>query len=234
MKTLLSLALVLFSKGLYAQEISMEHFPWKLRDVKESGLTKEKLFSEMDREFINLGQSICANRALMWLHDMKRKHDVDAGKIFLFYTAKKNRTSRLTWWYHVAPIINESGKEWVLDAGFGASIKAPVSIGKWLHTFVGTDRCYEITPADHDLIQMMREGRQFPMTTHRGNYDCYYAKAPAGYWFPTSLADGLTGRLIRDEIEQGEVYEACKEAITNPIGRFLQLGNKKCKKYLKD
>ena len=63
---------------------------------------------------------------------------------------------------------------------------------------------------------------------------------PGGYWTPSSVAMGLLGldengkpvQHIRDEINQEEVYAACVEAVTGPIGRVLGGGKKRCAKYL--
>lgn len=231
MKTILFSIIALLSLNLHAQEIKMDHFPWTLNDVSEKGLTKEELFKQMDRDTI-VSSSICANRALMWLYEFKEKHDIDGSKIFVFYTDKKTGFSLRTWWYHVAPIINEKGNEFVMDAGFPGSIKGPVTVDQWLKNFVGSNNCHEISPNDSDLIQMMYEGHQYPQETYRGKFDCYYVKAPAGLWFPGSVANALNGKASHNEIDKDEVYSACREASTSPIGGLLRLGKKKCKKFI--
>lgn len=233
MKKLLLMALAILSFEVSAQDVSMEHFNWTMNDVSTAGVTKEELFQKMDRDLI-VGQSICANRALMWLYEFKKNFNVDGSKIFVFYTEKKSGLSVRTWWYHVAPIINEKGTEWVMDAGFPGSIKSPVLVDQWINNFVGSNKCYEITPQDTDLIQKMHEGRQFPQETFRGKYDCYYVKATAGHWFPSSVANAMTKNETRVEIDNDEVYSACREAVTTPIGGLLRLGKKKCKKFLEN
>lgn len=232
MKNYLLIAFSMLSFNTFAQDMSMTHFSWTMNDIASLGENKEDLFKKMDRDFMKVGQSICANRALMWLYEFKRDHKIDGSKIFLFYTDRKGQFSHRQWWYHVAPIINEKGEEWVMDAGF-ASISQPLPVDGWLKHFVGSNNCYEITPQDKDLIALMDEGHQFPEVTFRGKYDCYYAKAPAGAWFPSSVAMGLSGRDPSiGEINQKDVYYSCLEAVTNPIGRLLNSGKKKCKKFI--
>ncbi len=232
MKFYALLVMTVLSFRANAQDLSMTHFSWTMNDISSLGETKEDLFKNMDRSFMKVGQSICANRALMWLYELKRDHNIDGSKVFLFYTDKKGQSSLRQWWYHVAPIINEKGEEWVMDAGF-SSVKSPMSVSNWLKHFVGSNNCYEITPADKDLIALMDQGRQFPETTFRGKYDCYYAKAPAGAWFPSSAAMGLSGRDPSiGEIDKKDVYYSCLEAVTGPLGRLLNSGKKKCKKFM--
>ena len=43
---------------------------------------------------------------------------------------------------------------------------------------------------------------------------------------------GKPVRHVRDEIEKDEVYAACVEAVTGPLGRALGGGKKRCAKYL--
>ncbi len=230
MKIIIALALAFASYGISAQEVQLEHFPWTLTDIKDRNLTKEELFKKMDRHTI-VTKSICANRALMWLYEFKEDHDIDGSKIFLFYTGSRTQFTLRRWWYHVAPIINEGGTEYVMDAGF-PSIKGPILVHEWVKKFVGNNNCYEIKAQDKDLAELMYRGAQFPKETYRGKYDCYYVKTPAGHWFPGSVADVILGENVSSEINERNVYSACLEAATNPVGRVLRLGKKKCREFM--
>lgn len=228
--------IVLFTTAILSLETSaapvkIKDYEWSVTDVAELGLTKEEIFTKMDRKFIKVGASICANRALMWLYDMKKEHNVDGAKIFLFYTEKTGGAGLKTWWYHVAPVVAENSELYVVDGGF-RSIKNVLKIKDWVGTFSVGARCKEIQSHETDLIELMNSGRQFPTTTHYGTYDCYYKVVPAGLWFPTSVAHSLMGGNVPNEIQEDEVYSACVEAITSPIGRLLGAGRKACRKYL--
>jgi hypothetical protein len=236
----LTSVLILISLSTKAQDISFNSFEGAMEDISLKGITKEEIFEKMDRSKVKLGNSICSNRAMMWLADFKLDHDIEGGKIFLFYTNKTGNTGRTTWWYHVSPMISEKGAEWVMDAGFSA-IKTPLKPKVWIHQFIGSSQCHEITANDTDLIDMMFRGHTFP-TNYRGkDVDCYFIKAPAGYWTPSSVAMNLLGvdgqgrpvNFERKEMNMSEVYTACKEAVTGPIGGMLGRGKKKCEKYLK-
>jgi hypothetical protein len=242
MKTLaLSLLSIFTVSTAFSQAISLDDYKGSLiTDIATKGISKEKLFSSMDRNFIKVGGSICSNRALMWLYDYKKKHDIDGAKIFLFYTKKTGEVGSKTWWYHVSPMVNENGKLWVMDAGFPSSIRKPLTQSEWLNKFIGSDKCKAIKGSETELIEKMFSGRVFPETTSYGTYDCYYKLTPAGYWTPASVAMSLLGvdesgtpvHYVRDEIKKSEVYTACTEAVTSGLGRIFGAGKKKCKEYI--
>jgi len=239
MKTLLSLLALSFSLASFAQAVPLPDFKYALTDIAAKGLKKETLFSRMNRDLIRTGDSICSNRAHVWAWDFQRHYELDTGKIFMFYTKKSGDLGRITWWYHVAPVIAENGKTWVMDAGF-SRVTSPLTPADWLKTFAKSTNCKELKASETDLIELIFDGQTFPETTSYGRYDCYYKLAPAGYWTPEMLAKGILGRddegrpiqFSRDEIDEDEVYSACVEAVTSPIGRVLGNGGKRCRKYL--
>lgn len=234
------MALIVFSSTAFAQEVVIPDFNWKMTDISTVGLTKEVLFTKINRDIMKLGSSICSNRALVWTHDFKRFQDIDAGKMFLFYTKKTGEIGSKTWWYHVAPIVNEKGEVFVLDAGFPGMVKTPLTPSEWTKKFTGSANCKEIKASETDLIERMFKGHVYPETTSYGTHDCYYKYAPAGYWTPASVAKALLGkdendrpvRHVRDEADRDELMTACIEASTNNFGRAFGNGKKKCEKYL--
>jgi hypothetical protein len=230
----------LCSASVFSQTINISDYQWSLTDVSSRKYSKETLFSQMDRDLIKVGGSICSNRALVWVYDFKRFYNIDAGKVFLFYTKKTGDVGRKTWWYHVSPIINENGKIWVLDAGFPGMIKKPLTEAEWFKAFTGSTNCKEIRAGENELIEKMFSGSVFPERTSYGKYDCYYKHVPAGYWTPRQVAMNLLGidengkpvHFFRHEINKDEVYEACVEAVTRSLGRIAGGGQNRCKKYL--
>lgn len=239
MKLTVSILSILFSLNTIAGPVPLPGEDYSLTDVAELGLKKEDLFKKMDRDLIKLGGSICANRAHMWSYDFKRFHNVDSGKLFLFYTPKTGRRERNSWWYHVTPVISENNTIYAMDAGF-SFIKGPVTVAQWLEKFAKSTNCREIQDSDTHLIERMFSGATFPSTTSVGTYDCYYRIVPAGYWFPGSVARHLLGRdssgrpvrYERREVRSDEVRSACLEAVTSGLGRLLGGGKKKCERYM--
>ncbi|MFP5457456.1 MAG: protein-glutamine glutaminase family protein [Bacteriovoracia bacterium] len=239
MKLFILLTLI-FSSLAQATDITLETHNYVLRDILRQGYNKEALFSRMDRSFIKLGGSICANRAHMWSYDFDRYFDVDTAKLFLFYTKKTGEGTTKTWWYHVAPVINEGGVLWMMDAGFPRGIRGPVQINPWLKYFTGSTNCRAIQDTDTELIEMMFKGRTFPETTRYGTYDCYYRIVPEGFWFPSTVATNLLGRdssgrparVDRNDFVRGEVFQACVEAVTGSVSRWLGGGKKECEEWM--
>lgn len=228
-----------------AAEIKLMDYDWKLTDVAEKGLNKESLFSRMDREFIKTNSSICSNRAHMWANDFKRKHNLDTAKIFLFFTSDEkpegelNISLRKTWWYHVAPVINENGSMWVMDAGF-KYIKNPMKINEWTKKFAFSENCKEIKASETELVELIFRERTFPRNTVYGHYTCYYKITPHPIWIPELLARNLLGvdrngtpvRVERPEIDKSELYQACLEATAGRLGRALGGSKKQCQEYV--
>ncbi len=239
MKKLITLSLLACMSWAQAAPFPIEGEDYALTDVAELGLTKEDLFKKMERKFIKLGGSICANRAHMWAYDFKRDFNIDSGKLFLFYTKKTGEGTLKNWWYHVTPVISENNKVYAMDAAF-SGIKGPLEPKQWLHYFTGSNNCRAIQDTDTDLLNRMFKGAAFPETTELGTYDCYYRIVPAGYWFPSNVAKHILGqdqtgrpvRFDRPEIDKGEVYSACVEAVTSSLGRLLGGGRKKCREYI--
>jgi hypothetical protein len=241
MKSILVTLALSFTASAFAQNLSLPDYKnYELTDIAAKGLKKEILFSKMNRDLMKVMASICSNRALVWAYDFKRFYNVDAGKIFLFYTKKSGDVGQKTWWYHVAPIVNEKGVIHVMDAGFPGDIRGPLAPKDWLKRFTSSTNCKEIKASETDLVERMFDGYTFPQTTSYGKYDCYYKYTPAGYWTPSAVAKGLLGvdeegkpiQYSREEFDTDEVFYACVEAATGPVGRALGGGKKLCEKYL--
>jgi hypothetical protein len=234
------ISLVLFSFSLFAQTITLEEYRTPIPDIAERHFIKEDLFQKMNRRLVKVNDSICSNRAHVWAYDFQ-KHGIASPKIFLFFTPKTSRRDGISWWYHVSPIVNEKGSFFVMDAGFPRTIKRPLTVEEWLMEFNGKDsRCKEIKDEDTDLVERMFSESSFPESTKHGKYDCYYKITPAGYWTPAQVAKNVLGkdengrpvRVVRDEFNRDEVFEACLEASTNPLGWAWGSTLRKCQYFV--
>lgn len=230
----------LISLSSFAADLKLKDYNWNLTDIASRGLSKEALYSSMDRDFVKIGKSICSNRALMWANDFKRDHNLDTGKIFLFYTKKKGAVSLKTWWYHVAPIINENNNIWVMDAGFPGWFNQPLTKEEWLSNFAASTNCKEINANENELVERIFSAQVFPHETSYGYYDCYYKLVPHTIWTPDVLAKNLLGvdsngtpvRFERPEIVKEELLQACVEATSTKIGYVFGASKEKCKEYV--
>lgn len=237
MKLVLLLAASFLTLSAEAQNLTLNDYRFDMTDIRMRGQTPQSLYSSMNTSLIKSSSSICSNRALVWVNDFKRYNDIDAAKIFLFYTGKTGRAGRTTWWYHVAPMVNDGGQQIVLDPGFPGMINAPLTVEQWLVEFAGTSNCREIRSGQNELIEKMFTEQVFPDYTQAyGPADCYYHVAPAGLWTPGAVASHLLGvdyegtpvASTNPEIDIWQVYEACKEASSS----FLGGTGKKCRRYL--
>lgn len=245
MKSIAFFILVLFSLVATAADMKLADYDWTLTDITTRGLNKETLFSRMDRDFIKTKSSICSNRALMWANDFKRKYNLDTAKVFLFFTKEEkpegelNISFRRTWWYHVAPIVNENNNLWVLDAGF-AYIKSPYTLEQWTDKFAFSKNCKEIKSNENELVELIFREKTFPRNTSYGHHTCYYKIVPHTIWTPEVLAQNILGvnasgtpvRVVRPEIEKGELFQACIEATAGKLGRALGANKKQCEEYV--
>ena len=230
----------LLSSLASAGPIILRDFNWEVSDIAERGLNKEDIFKKMNRRFVRLKDSICSNRAQVWAYDFKRHYQTNNAKIFLFFTERNGSYGELTWWYHVTPAVNEKGRLYALDAGFPSRIKTPLALKDWLKEFSKGETCRELKIGDNELIKNIYRQRVFPIHTPDGSHGCYYVVAPEGYWIPGALAkfmlgqdeDGRPINFSRDRLEYSEVYQACLEVSTNPIGWALGEGHRKCQEYL--
>ncbi len=231
----LAILLFLISFSAFSADIGLKDYDWTLSDVLSRGLSKEVLFKRMDRNFVKVDESICSNRAHMWVHSFKTKFNIDSGKIFLFYTNKREDLSK-TWWYHVAPVINEGGNLWVMDP----LRSTPNSKDQWLTYFVKTSKCKEINANETELIELIFNGQVFPKRTIYGNHECYYKIVPHTLWTPQIVALNLLGkdrngkpvRVERPYISQNELLQACLEATTTKVGYVLGKNKKECREYV--
>lgn len=238
MKLLMSLFFL--SYGIFAQTITVPDYNYVVRDISERNLSKETIYQKMNRTLVRSKDSICSNRAQVWGWDF-HVNQIESPKIFLFFTPQAGRFDGVTWWYHVSPLVNEDGRLWVMDAGYPKKVSTPLSINDWLKTFAGEKSvCKEIQNQDTDLIELMFSGNTFPTNTRHGKFDCYYRITSPGYWTPSQIAQNLLGRteegetvkFNRDNIDEDEVFSACIETSTTPVGYMLRRTKGQCRHFL--
>lgn len=241
MNLILFVAIIFPLHLVHAQDLTLKDNNFDVTDISRLGITKEDIFKSLNTTFIKTGSSICSNRALVWAYDIKKQFTINSAKIFLFYTKKTGEVGRKTWWYHVAPVVNENNSFWVIDRGFPSFINSPLKPIDWLYKFAGSRNCKEIKVGEDDLITRMFVPQTFPDNTSHGTYDCYYRIMPERYWTPSSVAKNMLkkdhdGRIIsyeQNEIDEDELLLACEEASTTKIGRVFTDPKKNCEEYLK-
>lgn len=232
----------LISASAFSSNILLKDFNFKVPDISEMNLTKEELFEKIKKNRVKVNHSICSNRAQVWAYDLK-KQGVDSSKIFMFFTKKTESFERNSWWYHVSPAVNVKGTLWTLDAGFPSRIKKPLTVVEWLKEFNGLHSvCRQINGSDIKLLERIYKSKSFPEQTSDGHYNCYFIVVPGTFWVPSHVAMNLLGydedhrpvRLERIDFNLREVYEACREATTNPFGWIGGQNTNYCKKFVEN
>jgi hypothetical protein len=222
---LVILLFVLMNIQLQASDVELvDHDNWVVTDISHFQLSRDEMYAQMNRKLIRNHDSICSNRAHVWAHDFKLKYQINTAKIFLFYT----NLSSNGWWYHTANVINENSQFWVMDKGFPYMFNRPLLIQDWFVEFTKSNTCKEIKGHEKDLIGRIYNETSFPTKTPHGKFNCYYMLAPEGYWTPAQLADAFIKNKKNNELIAREVFTACLETITSPIGWMLRKGTRNC------
>lgn len=223
-----------------AQDIFLPDYNTHLTDVESVGLTKERVFRQLDRNVVDVFESVCSNRAHVWTYQLAKQRSITAGKIFVFYTDRSGMAREENWWYHVAPVISAKGEFVVVDGGLPGVINGPLSMQGWFKKIVNYTDCRELTAADEDLIPNMFTMSRMPKQSLQGVSDCYYRITSAPYWTPKTIALNLLGRdetgapisFERDDFVEGEVLAACLEVTTRGLNPGTERKIKRCRKFL--
>lgn len=239
MKLLALISVLLFSISAHAQDVYLNDYNYTVNDVARRGISKESIFQKLDRKLVKIGKSICSNRALVWARQMEKEFGVSSAKVFLFYSEKTGEVGDKTWWYHVAPMVNENARLWVLDAGFPKFVRKPLTREEWLKKFAGSTNCKELQPEDENLIQNMFSMQRFPSQSPAGVYECYYRVVSAPYWTPRTVALNMLGRnergepvnFSRERLVESELMSACLE-VASSGGLFGSSRSKRCRRFL--
>jgi hypothetical protein len=244
MKSLLALSLV--SLSAFANKPGyIPDFNYQVSDLATMGLSRQTLFQKMERKMLDLEKSICANRAHIWAYDLS-KYNIQTGKIFLFFGSSIWTNDKHGYMYHVAPYIVDNGVEYMMEASYG-DLTEPLQIKEWVEneTYgrVTAGDCIELTAEDTDMTEYFYERKNLPENVRPSGKPaarCYYRKVPGYYWFPTSIAyhdlkKDANGRKVEfnpKEFDKDDVVEACVEAASSKLGRFLGGSRPKCKAHV--
>jgi hypothetical protein len=239
MKFSLFLALLL-PLAAVAQDIFLPDYNTHLTDVESVGLTKERVFRQLDRNLVDVYESVCSNRAHVWTYQLAKQKQITAGKIFVFYTDRSGMARQENWWYHVAPIISAKGELSVIDGGLPGVIDKPLTKDAWFKKIVNYTACREITSEDVDLIPNMFTMIRMPKMSLAGVSDCYYRITSAPYWTPKTIALNLLGKneagepisFERTDFVENEVLAACLEVSTTGLNPGTERRLKRCRKFL--
>lgn len=124
----------------------------------------------------NSKESQCFNRAHVWTHDWRIKHNFYSMKAFIFFTKKYIRKYNFDWWFHVAPLVHvvANGKitERVMDIKYS---RGPQKLRDWSNIFMKDDSACPIVTNYSDYAD-------WPEGSH-----CYIMRTSMYYYQPLDL-----------------------------------------------
>lgn len=115
----------------------LNHFRYnELRQFAPTELQSKEEATELFNSMINDGdrkRSQCFKRAHIWSYDLWSNLGINSQKIFIFYTPRYSIIEDFDWWFHVAPLVNVKGEDFVMDGTF---MQKPVTVTEWKNFFV--------------------------------------------------------------------------------------------------
>lgn len=158
----------------------------------------KKLFREMRTDTRNNSQ--CYNRAHVWAYEFSQRRNLNAGKVWIYFTSKYIREYDYKWWFHVAPyfeVVSESEKI-VMDRKFSRN---PQRLTDWKNDYMKNKaNCPEIT-------------KYSGYDDNRWSNYCYLLFSSKYYWQPHNFKSlEATGEEKRSYISS-ELRAAYKNGI---------------------
>lgn len=157
--------------------LDLNHFRYnELRQFAPTDLQSVEKATAIFKGMINDGdkkRSECFKRAHMWAYDMWSKMDIQSEKLFIFFTQRFQMIDEYDWWFHVAPLVNIAGEDYVMDGTF---FQKPTPIQEWKSFF------------------MMSKERNCPIVEKYQDYEknqwsklCYLMKVPMYMFRPVDI-----------------------------------------------
>lgn len=178
----------------------LNHFRYnQLREFAPTELQSLERAKDIFNNMLNdgdKGRSQCFKRAHMWAFDMWSKLNINSEKIFIFYTKRYAALEDFEWWFHVAPVVNVAGEDYVMDGTF---MEKPITIKEWLTYFIRTDK---ITCPLIDKYQDFED--------HQWQRLCYHIKVPMYYFRPLDIENRDKNGAQRNHWVLEELQDARK------------------------
>ena len=144
--------------------------------------------------------SQCYNRAYMWNYEASTLHNVNLGKIWIFFTKKYIRAYNYKWWFHVAPFaqVNDANGRYILDRGF---TMVPFNVTNWKDIFIESK-------AECTVIKDYRDYRN-----NQDEVDCYFIFSSQKFWQPYQLKKFVNRKRYTVEYTDSSLNIGYKDAL---------------------
>lgn len=214
----------------YASEPgTMPGYDYKVTDIAKLGLNSQQLFDSLPTKWMDLDNSTCSKRTLVWSYYLKKKYNINPGLIFVFFGKRVWEGHKKQYWYHAGTYVVENGVEKFLEASYPNEFSSPLTLYPWMaqemeysRTPIDSTKCVEITPEDTDLLDHFLSRGFFPNQRDNGKpaYDCYYKKVPPYLAYPGVVGELELGHDVNGQptdytvthFEDDWVFEACVDA----------------------
>jgi hypothetical protein len=203
-------------------------YPGYQATIIQSPDAVNQLFNDMPRVMQEGGfltpASQCFQRAEIWSYDLYKTKNVNAMKIFIFYTAaykklvQKETGHSFAWWFHVAPyVVNKDAKgnltESVLDPTFE---KTPVNVYDWTRLDIKSDKPCKENVRYQDFQPELENGFK------GGTELCYLVRVPGTDYDPVSVENRDNGTLTGYDWDMGDVNYALNHAVIGSDRKALK------------
>lgn len=149
----------------------------------------------------NSKDSQCFNRAHVWSHEWRVKHNFYSMKAYIFFTKKYIRKFNFDWWFHVAPlvhvVVNDKVEERVMDIKYA---RGPQKLKDWSDVFMRDDSACPI-------IKSYSEFADWPESSH-----CYIMRTSMYYYQPLDMENLEKFGYEKNRWIEAEVQGAYAEA----------------------
>lgn len=200
MKLLLTLVLITLTHKTWAMITPMTNYtPTVVNSIEDA--------NRMFRYLVNGNKwnNECYNKAHIWAKQMDDNDNIKSMKKFIFYTKKFRRSlPKSKWWFHVAPMINVNGENYIMDLAYA---RQPILAEDWEKMLI--DKLERNGIKDYRCKVITKISEFHNKQNHETEY-CNVLIANMYYWVPGDIEDLENEGIEKDQWNNGELFTAAK------------------------
>ncbi|MFT6632433.1 MAG: hypothetical protein ACJAS4_002396 [Bacteriovoracaceae bacterium] len=147
----------------------------------------------------------CFNRALVWSKQMYDRDNVKSMKILIYYTKKYRREIDGKWWFHIAPMIDINGQNFVMDREF---TNKPITDTQWEKIFTKKMEAKGVFGYRCKVIKNIKE---YYNNYNQQNEYCNIQVTSMYYWEPNDMSKLDKTGVQQTKFENWKLKSAAKE-----------------------
>lgn len=212
-------------EDMSAQEQEKDMYTWELllamdfqtRDPMEKAkITQLENTSQLNKVMNSFRNDLdkhkqCFNRAHVWSYETKVKHNVNLGKVWLFFTQKYIKTYNYKWWFHIAPFTEVNQQKYVLDKTYSKG--GAQTVNSWKNMFIRNSHNCPVVSDYNEFYNKQNEAY------------CYIMYSSQYFWQPWHL-EWLTNQgVFRYGYKMMDLKPAYEDVVKNWDGEIPLLTN---------